>query len=172
MDTIALLREQVKDTHELLESTLGEMTGDQAHWNPGGKANPAGSTYAHIVFSEDGFFNMILGRPVLGMTSFAGKTGLSEPPPMGGDSEQWFKNVKIDMPALRSYGQAVFKNTDEYIASLKPEDLQRELDLSNIGLGKRSLGWLISTLGVIHPSTHAGEISCLKGLQGTKGYPF
>lgn len=172
MDAIALLRSQVKDSHEMLEATLADVTPEQAQWDPGGKANPAGSTYAHIVFGEDGFLNMILGRPVLGMTSFAGKTGVSEPPPMGADSEQWFKNVKIDMPALREFAQAVYKNTDGYIATLKPDDLQREIDLTNMGLGKRTLAWLISTLGVTHPASHAGEISCLKGLQGAKGYPF
>jgi hypothetical protein len=25
---------------------------------------------------------------------------------------------------------------------------------------------------VIHPSNHIGEISCMKGQQGGKGYPF
>ena len=35
-----------------------------------------------------------------------------------------------------------------------------------------SLGAFITMTSVIHPSNHIGEISCLKGLQGAKGYPF
>jgi len=55
---------------------------------------------------------------------------------------------------------------------LKSEDLDREVDLTNAGLGKMTLGGFISMISVIHPSNHIGEISCMKGQQGGKGYPF
>ena len=68
--------------------------------------------------------------------------------------------------------KAVFKSTEEYVDSLKPEDLDKEVDLTNAGLGKMTLGGFISMISVIHPSNHIGEISCMKGQQGGKGYPF
>ena len=44
--------------------------------------------------------------------------------------------------------------------------------MTNAGLGKMSLGGFISMIAVIHPSNHIGEISCMKGQQGAKGYSF
>ena len=62
--------------------------------------------------------------------------------------------------------------TEEYLDTPKPEDLDREIDMSNAGLSKMSLGGFISMIAVIHPSNHIGEISCMKGQQGAKGYSF
>jgi hypothetical protein len=105
------------------------------------------------------------------MGPYAGKTGASEPHPMGNYGE-WAGRVTVDMPQLAEYITAVFKNTEDYVGSLKPEDLDKELDLSSAGMGKMSLGAFITMTSVIHPSNHTGEISCMKGLQGAKGYPF
>lgn len=172
METIPLLRKQIEDAHGMLQGTMQDVTSEHAAFAPGGKAIAAGPTFAHIVLAEDFFLNMVVGRQPLGMGAFAGKTGLSEQPPMGGAWDAWARGVKVDLPALREYGAAVFKATEEYTSSLKAEDLDREIDLSNAGLGKMSLGGFLSMLAVIHTSSHCGEISCLKGLQGAKGYPF
>ena len=51
-----------------------------------------------------------------------------------------------------------------------PEMVQ--VDLSEAGLGVRTVDWLLSALLTSHINNMAGEISCLKGLQGGKGYPF
>ena len=45
-------------------------------------------------------------------------------------------------------------------------------DLSAQGLGRRSVGWMLNALVAGHLNNMAGELSCLKGLQGFKGYPF
>ena len=156
----------------MLEGTMQDVTSEQAHWIPGGKALAAGATYAHITLAEDFFLNMTVGRQPLATTAFAGKMGLSEPHPTGGDWEAWAQSVKIDLPTLREYAGAVFKSTEEYASSLKAEDLDREIDLTSSGLGKQTLGSFISLIAIVHPSSHCGEISCLKGLQGAKGYPF
>ncbi len=115
---------------------------------------------------------MLVGRQPLGMSAFAGKTGVSEPPPMDGAWDEWARRVKVDLPALKQYAQAVYNNTLDYASSLKPDDLDREIDLSNFGLGKQSLAWVMTNGVVGHVASHCGEISCLKGLQGAKGYPF
>jgi len=39
-------------------------------------------------------------------------------------------------------------------------------------MGKMSLGGFITTIAIVHTSNHVGEISCMKGIQGAKGYPF
>lgn len=179
-NVISLLREQGKGLHELLEGTMADVTGEQAHWIPPGKALPIGANYAHVVTSEDGIVNgMFRGGAPLYASSFAGKTGLSELPPAPDpknpkfpDWSEWSRTVTVDLPALRKYAQAVYASTDEYLASLRGKDLDRTVDLSNLGLGKRTLLYVIDNGILGNGFVHCGEIACLKGLQGKKGYPF
>jgi len=172
VDVISLLSQQVRSAHEIVEGTVADLTAEQAQWDPAGKAIAAGPLYVHVSAAEDLFLNMVVGRQPLAMGAYAGKTGISEPYPVQGGYDEWAKRVEIDLPQVREYVQAVFKNTEEYVAGLTPEELDRELDLTSAGLGKMSLGAFITITSVIHPSNHIGEISCLKGLQGAKGYPF
>jgi uncharacterized damage-inducible protein DinB len=151
--------------------TVADLSDEQAQWKPGGTAMPAAPLLGHIAAGEDLFLNMMTGRQPLATGAFAGKTGASEPHPMGAYGD-WAKRVQVDLAQVKEYIAAVFKNTEDYVAGLKPEELDRELDLSSAGLGKMSLASFITLTAVIHPSNHTGEISCLKGLQGGKGYPF
>jgi len=171
LDAISLLSAQVREAHQVVAGTIGDLTSEQAKWKPGGKAHSIAPLLAHIAAAEDLFLNMMTGRQPLAMGPYANKTGASEPHPMG-DYGDWAGRVTVDLPQFREYVKAVFKNTEEYIAGLKPEELDKEMDLTSAGLGKMSLGAFITMTSVIHPSNHIGEISCLKGLQGAKGYPF
>ena len=172
MDAVSLLSQQVRSAHEVFDGTVADLTPEQAKWDPAGKAIAAGPLYVHVSAAEDLFLNMMTGRQPLAMGAYAGKTGISEPYPVQGGYDEWAKRVKIDLPQLREYVQAVFKNTEDYVAGLNAEALDKELDLTSAGFGKMSLGAFITMTSVIHPSNHVGEISCLKGLQGAKGYPF
>jgi hypothetical protein len=177
MDAVTLLRESLRDAHALLEAVMQDVTPEAAHWMPPGRANPVGATYAHVIYHEDRTINGVLlhRRPFYDST-WTGKTGISElmPGQQGEDSEYvpWTRRVKIDVPAVRQYAQAVYDNTDEYLASLTPEDLDKELDLSGVGGDRTTLGEALSRRIVAHVDNIAGEISCLKGLQGLQGYPF
>jgi hypothetical protein len=73
---------------------------------------------------------------------------------------------------LKSYAQAVYANTDAYLSSLTVADLARLFDLSALGIGQQTVATALSMLVLIHVGNMTGETSCLKGLQGTKGYPF
>jgi len=55
---------------------------------------------------------------------------------------------------------------------LKESDLDRQVDISNLGFGVKPLAWVLTALVVSHTNAMIGELSCLKGLQGAKGYPF
>ena len=171
MNAIELLSAQIKQAHMVASGTVSDLTPEQAAWSPGGEANPIAAELIHLISAEDMFLNMMVGRQPLGMGAFAGKTGASEPHPMGGYGD-WAKRVKADVPQVKEYMAAVFKNTEEYVSSLAPEDLDREIDLSAAGMGKMSLGDFITMTSIIHPSNHIGEISVMKGVQGAKGYPF
>jgi len=80
--------------------------------------------------------------------------------------------VKVDLPATRKYAGAVYAATDEFLASLSSEDMERAIDLTALGLGKSTMGWVINNGIVGNTFTHCGEISCLKGQQGKRGYLF
>src|SRR5262245_16157509 len=119
--------------HQLLEGTLSGVAPDQAHQVPSGTANPIGATYAHVVLWEDmGVHGLLQGRPPLSAGSWAGRTGLSELPPLDrpGHWEDWSRRVRIDLPALRGYAESVYGATDEYFATLPDSVLEREIDLT------------------------------------------
>ena len=177
MDAITLLREALNEAHALLEAVMEGVTPEAAHWIPPGSANPVGATYAHVVLIEDMTINGVLRhRRPLYETTWAGKVGMNELMPHQGeewgDYANWTRRVRVDLQQVREYARAVYANSDEYLASLRPEDLDTPLDLSGMGDGDVTLGHVLSRSVVGHADNIAGEISCLKGLQGLQGYPF
>lgn len=170
MDTISYLREDMRITHEWLEATMQDVTQEQLDWHPPGIANPLGASYAHALLGEDGAVNQLLrGELPLFEGEWKGKTGISDP--RTGSEFEWAREVKVDLKAAREYAKAVYTSTDRYLASLEPADLDRTLDLSELGAGDKSLAWVLSAWLSSHASNMTGEISVLKGIQGAKGYP-
>jgi hypothetical protein len=41
-----------------------------------------------------------------------------------------------------------------------------------VGMGTKSVGFVVNNAVIGHAFSHRGEISALKGVQGKKGYPF
>ncbi|MBI4790726.1 MAG: DinB family protein [Chloroflexi bacterium] len=171
MNAISLLREQLKQAHELLENTVADVTPEQAHWIPPGIANPLGAIYAHALSVEDAVVNGLLkGNAPLFASAWKGKTGISEPQMHA--TFEWARKLKIDLSTAREYAQAVYAATDVYFASLQDDDLERVIDLSKSGFGPTPMNWIVNNMIVGHAHSMMGEISCLKGLQGAKGYPY
>ena len=167
----ALYRELFANSHEWLEGTMADVTPEQAAWQPAGDAVPAGAHYAHHIIGEDFFIqNLFQGKPPLMASTFAGTAGFSEPMPMGPWAD-WARSVAIDVPAVKAYAQAVYAATDSYLAGITEEELNRDLDLSAMGMGTVKLSYLLNQI-LTDIALHCGEISCIKGLQGLKGYPF
>ena len=180
MKQAQVVREQLQTALQFLEATMDGVTSEQVHWVPPGIANPIGANYAHVVLGQDGLINGLLkGGAPLFAAAWAGKTGVSELPPEADpkapgfpDYSGWARRVRIDLAALRAYAKTVYAATNEYLDSLGDEDLTRSVDMSRLGLGKMSVKQLLMGGVVGNALTHTGEISCLKGIQGAKGYPF
>ncbi len=179
MQATELLREQVKQVHQYVENIMAPVTAEQAHWAPPGMlVNSLGGNYAHLLVGEDLVINAILkGGAPLFASSWAGKTGMSSLPPLptpqtpGLPSWQgWSTQVNLDLSTLRSYAQATYAATEEYLASLSDEQLLQTVDLSWMDLGVRTVQRILSAIIVGHAYSHAGEMACLKGLQGLQGY--
>lgn len=174
MNAIELLKSQINMAHMFLDGTRADVSQEQADALPGGKAHPIGATLAHIALAEDLIINMFArGTQPLIMGEWAGKAGISEPAPMDRSAEKlfaWANSVKVDLPQLQQYAQAVFQNTLDWVDTLTEDDLSREMEPP--GFGKQTVASMISLAAVVHLSNHCGEVSALKGIQGAKGYPF
>lgn len=169
---VSFLRAQFKSAHDTLEGTMNDVTNEVANWLPPGKPASIGANYVHHAFGEDALINMVLrGAAPMGATTHVGRLGADAPPPAG-DWSTWGRTVQVDVPAARAYAQAVYASTDDYLATLTDADLDGEADLSIIGVGKVPLGYFLGSMLLWDAAAHCGEISCIKGLQGLRGYPF
>jgi hypothetical protein len=174
VNSVEVYRNLVRSAHDFLEGTLADVTPAQLTWDPPGKAFSIGANYAHVLASEDMIIQgMLKGKDLLAASTWAGKTGASEAPPAGpgGDLKGWSQRATLDLAGMRRYGQAVYAATDDYLASFAPEQFSRPLDLSRFGFGMQTVLFMLSAL-LMNASMHTGEISCLKGQQGAKGYPM
>jgi DinB superfamily len=172
-----LLRRIVGDARKVLDGTMADVSQTQMDYAPPGIANPLGATYAHVVCSEDlvvqGMFRQVAP---LAASTWAGRTGLSEPMPVPGpdwaDYGPWTRRVKVDLEAVRAYALAVASETDTWLAGLSEADLDRPMDLTSVGLGQHTWASAIALLLANHLGTETGEIAVLKGIQGARGYPL
>jgi hypothetical protein len=176
---VALLRNQMKDAMQWLDGIVADLTPEDAHWKPPGMALPAGAVYAHVVIALDAVVNrMIKGGSPLFAAEWAGRTGVSEPPP-GPDPKHpgmpdwtaWSRRVTVDLASLRKYAGAVQGAIDHYLATLSDADLSRPIDLPAFGLGRVTAGFMLNNAVLGHAFSHGGEIACLKGLRGKRGSP-
>lgn len=174
MNAIEFFRENLRSAHEFLEGTVADVPPQLLDRHPGGTANPIGANYAHVVWSEDLGTNVMLkGGKALGMTTWAGRTGLSDLPPLAPTASwhEWARRLRVDLPALRAYAGAVYAATDAHLATLKPDDLRRPVDLSAVGLGEWTVARVLGAM-LNNANLHCGEIAALKGINGLKGYPM
>lgn len=173
VNAVELYRNLLCSAHDFLEGTLADVTPGQFTWDPPGKAFSIGANYAHVLGAEDMTIHGLLqGKDLLAASTWAGKVGASEAPPLGPgvDVKGWSQRAKLDLAGMRRYGRAVYAATDEYLGSIGPEELSRPIDLSQFGLGNQTVLFVLTAI-LSNASLHTGEISCLKGQQGTKGYP-
>jgi hypothetical protein len=140
----------------------------------GGKLNPIAGTH-HLIFSEDMFVHAFLNKTQpLFETTFKDKTGASELHPMEWQEAypKWLREVKVDMEKFQEYAKAVFAASEEYVATLTDEELEKDVDMSSFGMGNKKTHDFIANLISGHAYSIMGEVAVLKGIQGLKGYPF
>ena len=171
---VGLLREQIQFAHMVLEETIKDVTAEIATNQPSGQARSIGSYYAHIFIVEDLGVNGLLKKQApLFASDWRDRTGFDGLAPA--DPTQWAawsSQARSDVISSRAYAQAVYATTTSYLDSLLDTDLAQTVDLSAIGFGQQTAGWLLSVFVLTNCNWHTGEISCLKGSHGLKGYPF
>jgi hypothetical protein len=173
MNTVQLLQYSLDNAFGILGQVTAELTQEQADWQPPGIANPIGAMYWHTISGADD----VVYRWALGQEPLRQRAGWDErvltvsvpEPEQGGDWLAYMRAIRVDLPALHDYAQAVAEALQDWLGSLTPGDLERTIDTP---IGPYTLAQLLDLFVVWHINAHCGEISALKGCQGAKGYPF
>lgn len=173
MNTVEILQYSWGNAVGILGQVTADLTQEQADWQPPGIANPIGATYWHVLASVD----HIIHKWCLDQSPISEQQGwqdraltVSVPDPgPGGDYQAYMRALRVDLPTVHEYAQAVNAAVQGWLGSLIPADLEREMETP---VGELSLGQLLETFIIWHINAHCGEIAALKGCQGAKGYPF
>ena len=154
-----LLRWQFRLAHELLDAAIERLPIGAAQRQPGGAGAAPAACYAQVVWCEDLSINGVLSNKTpLALSTWAGRTGLSELPPLAeaSDWRDWARRVELDLSEFQTYARAVYTATDVYLAALPDE----AIDTSHAGTPGCLLSALLLTL-----SMRRGEIACLLALE-------
>lgn len=171
MDAGEVVVAQFKMTHGILQQVLANASPEALHHKlSGASIDTVASTFAHLVFAEDGIVNgMALGSaPVFVAGGWAGKTG-TDMPQAPRQSHEWAATVRMDLAKFMPYAQAVFANTEDVVARMTDEQMAKSVETP---LGPNTAFGTISGLALYHTTQHSGEISALLGAQGLQGLPF
>lgn len=180
MSSSTILCTQLQSAFAFLDQAIDQLTSDQLHWHPPGRANPIGATYAHILIGADAFISVLGGKAARHSEIQSRDIGVSELPPISEAGAfppllptwfDWGRSVQIDLPKLREYGAEVQAICTGYLSALPDSAFNTDIDLSAAGFGSQSLAWLLSAGLIGHIQAHWGEIVCMKGLQGLQGFP-
>jgi DinB superfamily len=165
---VQALKGAVDASHQWYQATLDGVTADIANFLPPGKAHPISANIVHTVQDEDYIIAELIGGglPLWESERWGEKLRITR---MWVQDEVVARNFKFDPAAIKDYAEDVYRQTDAFFASLKDEDLDREIDTAD---GTMPLGQVLAFFLIANNFVHTGEISALKGLQGLKGYPF
>jgi len=172
MDGVGVIKSAFRGAHDWFLGTVADVGAAQANNVPPGVAHPIGGLMAHILQCEDFMLNTAVeGKPSIwerdGWAARCGGELMVDLDPAVA------RAFKCDTASLGQYAQAVFANTDAFLAGLKDSDLDQEVNLLPLGFpNNMALGDFLSQMLLGNTYAHTGEISTLKGIMGAKGYPF
>jgi hypothetical protein len=173
MDTIELTQYALGNAFGILGQVTADLTQTLADLPAPGIANPIGATYWHAVSGADEVVHRWIGgqAPLFEREGWREKVlTVSAPEPQVGTMYlTYMRTIRVDLPALHAYSEAVAGAIQAWLATLAPEELERKLDTP---IGESSIVQMLEVFVIWHINAHCGEIAALKGCQGVKGYPF
>jgi uncharacterized damage-inducible protein DinB len=164
-----LIREQFKMAHNVVEQVIDDCSPETLTKVVDGNVGSISAIYAHAVYDEDNWIaGSSGGTKIWESGGWGAKLGLEMPGPR--QSEEWARSgPDYDHAAFREYAQAVYEQTDSFMAGLSDEGIDAEVDSP---FGKVPLGVNIGAFALWHTVSHQGEIAAMKGVQGLKGLPY
>jgi hypothetical protein len=171
MNTVKLLQYSLRNAFGILEQVTADLTQEQADWVPPGIANAIGALYWHAISSTDFLVHdWCMGQAPLSQSAgWEEKVLLASAANQDGDHAAAIRAVRVDLPAMHEYTQAVTGAVESWLASLTAQGLERRIDTP---IGELNLAQVLASFVIWHIDAHCGEISALKGCQGSRGYPF
>jgi len=169
MDVKTYIQQQMGHAHHQIDAVMQDTTEEQFNWLPAGTISPISAILVHVLGGEDFFVQAVIqGKSQCWEAQgWSQKVGIQAPPSPGHGWEE-FKTNKMSIAPILAYGQAVREATDNYLANLTPEELDRQVNFAG---NMRPVAEILMIL-VVHIASHAGEMAALKGMQGVKGLPF
>jgi hypothetical protein len=168
MNVIEYIKREMSGVRHAIDGTMKDMTSELFNWAPPGTANSISATFIHLINVEDNIIQKIIrGKPsVWESRSWSEKTGVDKPPSIGEDWSE-FKHRQIAIQPLLDYKAVVWAATDEFLTTLKPEELDRMVHFA----GRERTVAEVLLMSTSQSHSHSGEIATLKGIQGVKGLP-
>ena len=170
MEVKELIRSGLENVQRTVDRTLDGLTHDEVSWHPRPDANSIGLILLHMARSEDSFVNRVIQGKTQVWESGKWFEKLNKGPDDSGahyTAEQVAGFAVPDMKELLAYAAAVRQQTLDYLETLTPDMLGREIIMPQMGPVKRppsSVGRILM-MNVTHLSQHAGEISYIRGLK-------
>jgi hypothetical protein len=195
MNTVELIHFSLERAFDHLDQLVSDLTQEQADWLPPGNANPIGALYWHTIAYVDQLVHEWCMAPfrdiaieqwfearhdlAMGQTPLRHSAGwkdkvVSAFPPENPEDPYWEirvarEGLQLNLLALHDYAHATTQALLDWVASLTPADLEREIPTP---FGDFNQGQFLEYFIVWHINVHCGEISAIKGCQGLKGYPW
>jgi hypothetical protein len=164
------IRAQLKRLHAGLDKTLAELTPTQLHAVPAGhpKANTIAWGIWHYVRTEDNIVRWVIQdrRPPIWVEGgYAQRLGLPPTAQGTGMSTEEAQALRIkDVPVFQEYTAKVWASTEELFASASSALLEKTVTVKP--LGEMSVIQCLGQVGLIHGTTHLGEIELARTLVG------
>ncbi len=165
MSTVDYIRRSLAFAHRALDDAC-TGTEEQLHFVPEHGSHSIAWCLWHTARVEDLIINARCRRaPQVWNEQWAERIGLPFEGMGTGMSDDEAQQIRInDMDAFRKYQQAVWEQTEDYLASMTDEDLEREIPTRDGGTETVGQGISLHMLG--HFNGHRGEINTLRGMQG------
>ncbi len=170
MSTIDFIRGGLRQLHNSFDDGVRDLTDEQLHWRANEHGLSAAFILWHYVRTEDNIIQYVLqGKPTVWIEGgWDTKLGLHRTAQGTGMALADAQDLRIsDKAAFLDYMQAVWKATDDYLATMTDEALQAKTTVKP--LGEMPVQSAIGNMCLTHGFTHMGEIAHIRGLLGLKG---
>ena len=166
-----ILRDSMQSMHRLLDKAVGDMSAEHFNFRPQEGGVSAFFSLWHYVRTEDNIINYIArGQQTVWLENGYNERFNLHPTSQGtGMTDEEARAVVIhDVPGWLEYQQKVWQATDDYLASMSPEEFESRT-ITIKPLGEMSLWNGIYGVCLSHGYRHVGEIEYVRGVQGLGG---
>jgi hypothetical protein len=140
-DALAALRSQIRQVHQLLNEQVS-VAAERTRTAPVAHADVL-SLYVHGLCVEDATVNVLLRE----------KPPLFKGVWIGGHLLPW------DLTTLQGYAEVVHAMTDVVLRRMTPTDLRSPVDLSDAGLGRPDVSWVLNRFVLWETAMICGEVA-------------